>query len=45
LNLMLKPLILFKKICKFHIVDVFDIDLLSLQKFELTHMYTSKAKT
>jgi hypothetical protein len=31
--LKLKPLILLKKICKFHSVEVLNIDLLSLKKF------------
>jgi hypothetical protein len=40
----MKPLILFKNICKFHSVEVLNIDPLSLKKFDLTHTYTNKAK-
>jgi hypothetical protein len=33
LDLKLKPSIFLKKICKFHSVEVFNIDLLSLKEF------------
>jgi hypothetical protein len=44
LDLLLKPLILFKKICRYQSVDFLGIDPLSLKHFKLTHTCTSQAK-
>jgi hypothetical protein len=45
LHLMLKPLVLLKKNCKFCSVEVMDIDPLSLNKFQLIHTCTFHAKS